>query len=106
MVVPVNPSRPLLTGVYAFPESRGPRGVLLVGTQPQGGRGGVTPHPPLQTPKWLYGTMGFVGARAATDFVLGIRQGEFFCLTLYVYTQNTENFVENSKMDENHKKGF
>ena len=34
--------------------------------------------PPLQTPKWLYGTMGFVGARSAGDFGLGIRRGEFF----------------------------
>ena len=36
---------------------------------------GGTP-PPLQTPKWLYGTMGFMGARGAGDFVLGIRQGK------------------------------
>ena len=34
------------------------RGLLLVRTQPQGGR---PPPRPLQTPKWLYGTMGFVG---------------------------------------------
>ena len=33
------------------------------------------PPPPLQPPKWLYRTMGFVGAG---DFVLGIRQGEIF----------------------------
>ena len=58
----------------------------------------------LQTPKWLYGTMGFVGTRGAGDFVLGIWQGGIFCLTLCVYTQNTQNFVENSKMDEKHKK--
>ena len=30
-------------------------------------------------------------------------RGIFFCLTPCVYTQN---FVENSKMDEKHKKGF
>ena len=36
---------------------------------PRGGLGA------LQTPKWLYGTMGFVGAG---DFSLGIRQGEIF----------------------------
>ena len=41
---------------------------------PKGGGGG-TPPPPLQTPKWLYRTMAFVGAG---DFVLGIRQGENF----------------------------
>ena len=33
-------------------------------------------------------------------------RGKFFCLNLCVYTQNTQNFVENSKMDEKHKKGF
>ena len=33
-------------------------------------------------------------------------RGKFFCLTLCVYTQNTQNFVENPKMDEKHKKGF
>ena len=58
---------------------------------PKGGAPGQdpTPRPPpplLLTPKWLYGTMGFVGAG---DFVLAIRQGELFCLTLCVYTQNT-----------------
>ena len=37
---------------------------------PKGGAG--YPPPPLQTPKWLYRTMGFVGARGAGDFVLGI----------------------------------
>ena len=50
--------------------------------------------------------MDFVGARGAGEFVLGRRQGEIFFLTLCVYTQNTQNFVENSKMDETHKKGF
>ena len=43
---------------------------------PKGGWG--YPPPPLQTPKWLYRTMGFVGARGAGDFVLGIWQGEIF----------------------------
>ena len=38
----------------------------------------IRSHPPLQTPKWLYRTMGFVGAGGAGDFVLGIRQGEIF----------------------------
>ena len=32
----------------------------------------------LQIAKWLYRTMGFVRARGAGDFVLGIRQGEIF----------------------------
>ena len=57
--------------------------------------------------------MGFVGARGAGDFVLGIWQGEI-CVYMYacmsiclcVCTQNTQNFVENSKMDEKHKRGF
>ena len=40
---------------------------------PKGGGGGV-----LQTPKLSHGTMCFVGATGAGDFVLGIRQGEFF----------------------------
>ena len=47
--------------------------------------------------------MGFVGARGTGDF--SFRQtagGTCFCLTLCVYTQNTQNFVENSKMDEKH----
>ena len=33
-------------------------------------------------------------------------RGNFFCLTLCVCTQNTQNFVENSKMAEKHKKGY
>ena len=49
------------------------RGLFLVRTRPQ--RGGVGA---LQTPKWLYRTMDFVGARGTGDFVLGIRQGEIF----------------------------
>ena len=49
--------------------------------------------------------MGFVGAGGAGDFVLDIQQGKIF-LTLCVYTQNTQNFVENLKMDEKHKNGF
>ena len=52
------------------------RGPILVRTRPQ--RGGGVPPPPLQTPKWLYRTMGFVGARGAGDFVLGIWQGKIF----------------------------
>ena len=45
------------------------------GPDPKGG-GGRTP--PLRTPKLSYGTMCFVGAGGAGDFVLGIRQGEIF----------------------------
>ena len=43
---------------------------------PKGGGGG--PPPPLRTPKLSHGTRCFVGAGGAGDFVLGIRQGEFF----------------------------
>ena len=69
-------------------------------------KGGGVPPPPLQTPKWLYRTKGFVGAGGTGDFVLGIRQGEFFCSTLCVYTQSTQNFAENSILAEEYKKGF
>ena len=66
-----------------------------------GGGGG------LRIPKWFYGTIGFVGARGVGDFVLGILQGEFFFgFTLCVYTQNSQNFVEHSKMGEKHKKSL
>ena len=40
-------------------------------------KGGGVPPSPLQTPKLLYRTMGFVGAG---DFVLGIWQGEILVL--------------------------
>ena len=40
---------------------------------PKGGGGGGA----LWTPKLPHGTMCFVGARGAGDFVLGIQQGEF-----------------------------
>ena len=52
------------------------RGALLVRTRPQ--RGGGGDPPPLRTPKLSHGTRCFVGAGGAGDFVLGIRQGEFF----------------------------
>ena len=48
-------------------------GGLPARTQPQGRRGGGGA---LQTPKWLYGSMDFVGARGAGDFLLG--RGNFF----------------------------
>ena len=44
------------------------------GPNPKGGG-----YPP--SPKWLYRSLGFVGAR---DFVLGIRQGGNFCVPPYV----------------------
>ena len=44
------------------------------GPDPKGGGGGGA----LRTPKLSYGTMCFVGARGAGDFLLGIGQGEIF----------------------------
>ena len=43
----------------------------------------------LQTPKWLYRTMGFVGAG---DFVLGIRQGEIFLVDPMCLFSNYSEF--------------
>ena len=61
-------------------------GPILVRTRPQ--RGGGYPPPPLQIPKWLYRTMGFVGAG---DFVLGIRQGEIFLFNpMCIFSQYSE----------------
>ena len=101
----LRPTSDILTGITLVPGhwvggggSRGSvtpptptaRGPILVRTRPQ--RGGVPPPPPLQTPKWLYRTMGFVGARGAGDFVLGIWQGEIFlfdpmCLSVCLYSE-------------------
>ena len=50
------------------------RGRSRSGPDPKGGGGGGA----LRTPKLLQGTMCFVGAKGAGDFVLGIRQGEIF----------------------------
>ena len=68
------------------------------GLDPKGGGGrmshrGRTP-PPLQTPKWVFW--------APEILFSAYGRGEFFSLTLCVYTQNAQNFVENSKMDEKH----
>ena len=68
---------------------------------PKGGGGGA-----LQTPKWLYRTMGFVGAGGTGDFVLGIWQGEIFLFDPMCLYSKYSDFVENSKMAEKHKKGF
>ena len=54
------------------------RGLALAGTRPQGGGGGGHPPPPLRTPKLSHGTVCFVGAGGAADFVLGIRRGVIF----------------------------
>ena len=71
----------------------------------EGVEGGVGGHPPpFADPRMWYKTMRFVGARGARHFVLG--RGPFFCLTLCAYTQNNQNFVENSKMHSKHKKAF
>ena len=45
------------------------------------------------------------GAKGAEFFFFCTSEGVFF-FTLCVYTQNTQNFVENSKMFEKHRKVF
>ena len=55
------------------PRARGP---ILVRTRPQ--RGGYPPPPLYRPQNGCTDTMGFVGARDAGDFLLGIRQGEIF----------------------------
>ena len=60
-----------------------PRGLALAGTRPQRGGGGGTP-PPLRTPKLSHGTVCFVGAGGAADFVLGIRRGGNFFVPPHV----------------------
>ena len=54
-------------------------------------RGGGAP-PPLRTPKWLYRSMGFVGAGGAGDFVLGTWKGEFFWfdVSMCLYSKYSE----------------
>ena len=44
-----------------------------------------------------------VGAKDAENMFFSLPEG-VFCFTLRVYTQNTQNFVENSKMFEKHRK--
>ena len=51
-------------------------GCSLSAPNPKEAGGGYPFPPPLQTPKWLYRTMGFAGATDAG--VLGIRRGEIF----------------------------
>ena len=77
-------------------------------------------HDPLGAPgalgilEWLYRSMDFVRARGAGGCVLGIQQGVFLqqgCFFLFypmcLYSKYyTQKFVENSKMDEKHKKTF
>ena len=46
-----------------------------------------------------------VGAKGAENFFFALPEGVFF-FTRCVYTQNTQNFVENSKMFEKHRKIF
>ena len=69
------------------------------------------PPPPPDPPKVLgpvflqFEILGErVGAKGA-KFFFAFPEGVFF-FTLCVYTQNTQNFVENSKMFEKHRKYF
>ena len=47
-----------------------------------------------------------VGAEGAEFFFFALPEGVFLFFTLRVYTQNTQNFVEDSKMFEKHRKFF
>ena len=69
------------------------------GPSPKGGGGGL----PSTDPKMVVCNNGFCGH---WRFCFRHTAGGNFFLTLCVYTQNTQNFVQNSKMDEKHKKGF
>ena len=69
-----------------------PRGVdpLRLGPQMDGMSHRGDPLP-LRAPEWLYGSMGYVGTGGAGDFVLGIRQGEFFlCYPMCLYSKYSE----------------
>ena len=78
------------------------RGPILVRTRPQ--RRGGTPPPSLQTPQWLYRTMGFVGAG---DFVLGIWQGEIFLFDpICLYSRYSEFLWRVQKWLKSTKKDF
>ena len=64
-----------------------------------GHRGRCRPGPDpggVYGPPWLYGSVDFVGAGVFVLVVSGV-------FTTCVSTQNAQNFVENSKMDEKHK---
>ena len=70
------------------------------GPDPKGGGGGAPP-PPLRTPKLSHGTVCFVGAGGAADFVLGIRRGGIFLfhpMCLYSkYSESCGEFKNGSK---------
>ena len=80
------------------------RGPILVGTRPQRGGGGGTP--PLFGPQNCRTEQCALSAPEAPQILFQAYGGGggFFCSTPCVYTQNTQNFVENSKMAEKHKK--
>ena len=74
------------------------------GQDPTPRGGGGCPSPPLQTPKWLYRTMGFVGAG---DFVLGIQQGEIFLVDpMCLYSKYSEFCGEFKKWMKSTNKDF
>ena len=76
-------------------------GVLPARTRPQ------APPPPPYRPQNGCTEQWVLWAPAALEILFqAYGRGKFFCLTVCVYTQSTQNFVENSKMDEKHKKGF
>ena len=83
----------------------GARGLLPARTRPQ--RGGATPPPPLYRPQNGCTEQWVLRAPEAPEILFfACFRGYFFCLTRCVYTQKTQNFVENLRMDEKHKKGL
>ena len=88
----------------AWARAAAPRGLALAGTRPQRGGGG-TPPPPSTDPKIVARNSVLCRRRRRRRFCFRhTAGGEFFCSTPCVCTQNTQNFVENSKMAEKHKK--
>ena len=75
---------------------------ILVRAGSQRGRGGGSTYPKMVIPN-----NGFCGRQTRRRFCFRhTAGGKFFCSTVCVYTQNTQNIVENSKMAEKHKKDF
>ena len=90
----------LVRGTAICVQSRShPWGLLPARTRPRGGG--------LQTPKWLYGTIDFVGAEGSGYFLLGIWQGEIFLFDpMCLYSKYSECCGEFKKWMKNTKKDF
>ena len=98
------------TSVHHGGANCGSRGVVCSNSRPQPP---PPPLPPLQTPPKVFEPVFLqfevlgerVGAKGAEIFFLPFLRGYIF-FTLCVCPQNTQNFVENSKMFEKHRKFF